>query len=122
MSSQVMAALVGAGVGGIVALFGSIAQVFMQGWISDRGKITCNVAAWTLRFAYDVYALNRSDPKDEHLYNAAYDVPLEVARTYKAVPGSADSLELAKGKYASRYDPKYFDGSYSFRAHLNEGT
>jgi hypothetical protein len=50
MGIELVAALVGAVAGAILALFGGIVQVFMQGWISERGKITCDVAAWSFCF------------------------------------------------------------------------
>jgi hypothetical protein len=34
--------------GGMIALLGSIAQVFVQGWMSGRGTITCDVTAWQM--------------------------------------------------------------------------
>jgi hypothetical protein len=45
---ELVAVLVGAVAGGIIALLGSIAQAFVQGWMSDRGTITCNVTAWQM--------------------------------------------------------------------------
>jgi hypothetical protein len=45
MSSELVATLVGAIAGGLIALFGGIAQVFIQGWIGDRGQITYDVVA-----------------------------------------------------------------------------
>jgi hypothetical protein len=55
MSSELVAALVGAIAGGIIALFGGIAQVFIQGWISDRGRITCDLGASELSFTLTRY-------------------------------------------------------------------
>jgi hypothetical protein len=50
MSRELVAVLVGAIAGGIIALFGSIAQVFIQGWIRDRGRITYDLAGPELSF------------------------------------------------------------------------
>jgi len=50
MSSELVAALGGAITGGIIALFGGIAQVFIQGWISNRGRITYALGASELSF------------------------------------------------------------------------
>jgi hypothetical protein len=52
MSPELVAALVGAVVGGIIAVLGGIAQVYMQGWISGRGEITCDVPAKRLAFTF----------------------------------------------------------------------
>jgi hypothetical protein len=51
MSPELVAALVGAVVGGIIAVLGGIAQVFIQGWISERGDITCDATAKELAFS-----------------------------------------------------------------------
>ena len=69
MSSELVAALVGAGVGGILAILGGIAQVFIQDWIKERGKTTCDVVAWS--FVFRTRFSRRSDsfdmgPEDMH--------------------------------------------------------
>jgi len=53
MSPELVAALGGAVAGGIIAVLGGIAQVFMQGWISERGEITCDAAAKELTFTFE---------------------------------------------------------------------
>jgi hypothetical protein len=50
MSSELVVALVGAVVGGIIALLGGIVQVFLHGWMSERGTITCAAVWWELNF------------------------------------------------------------------------
>jgi hypothetical protein len=114
-----VAALVGAVTGGIVALLGSIAQVVTQGWMTERGEITCNVAAWGLVFSYAVGAFNRSDPNEDPGYHTLSGFPLEVARTYKAEPSSEVSLALAK--VDGGWHSSYFEGSPSFRSHVQSG-
>jgi hypothetical protein len=52
MSPELVAALVGAVAGGIIAVLGAIAQVFIQGWNSERGEITCDAAAKELTFLF----------------------------------------------------------------------
>jgi hypothetical protein len=58
MSSELVAALVGAIAGGIIALFGGIAQVFIQGWISNRGKITYDLAPPQLLFSISAFGVD----------------------------------------------------------------
>jgi hypothetical protein len=118
MSPELWAALLGAVAGGILALLGGIAQVFIQGWISERGKITCDVVMWTLIFEYTL----RGDPPNKTELDdpsSAGGVFWAEARTYRAEPSAADSRKIVE-----RFAPYLYDiygHSRSYHAHLDSG-
>jgi hypothetical protein len=101
MSPELVAALVGALAGGLIALFGGIAQAFIQGWISERGKITCDAVAW--RFVFEYYLQAPRPNITEPLFEGTAKIPWEVARTYTAEPSPVDAQQLAMESF-ERYD------------------
>jgi hypothetical protein len=111
MSSELVAALVGAIAGGIIALFGGIAQVFIQGWISDRGQITYDIVAWEeLTFRY--YVRTGSGP-----YFDPVSEPWEEARAYYLSRSPADlpsDDEIARYFHDQRELYVSFSASISF--------
>jgi hypothetical protein len=87
MSNELVAALVGAVAGGILTLFGAIAQAFIQGWIRERGKITYDVVDWYLHFNFQ-----GSDPHSRPRIFVGQNLLWEEARAYAAEPDSIDSI------------------------------
>ena len=57
MSDELVAAIVGAIVGGVIAIAGGVAQVFLQNWTRERGRVTCDCS--NFRFIYTVIARSR---------------------------------------------------------------
>src|SRR5215211_7541225 len=90
MSPELVAALVGAVAGGILAVLGGLAQVFIQGWISERGEITCDVAAKLLTFRFR----DPTQPGNRSFYS------LKDARAFSNEKAASAGWQIAEIRYA----------------------